>query len=106
MKPRKIKVEYYILKDDEVLFNHQVPFSNKNQPYYLTIPNIKFDAFVINFTFLEDVSYFHIGLNCEDIKFAYKHFKNMKMGSSFEVGSFIPYEKGYRFFPNTSFLTK
>lgn len=105
IKSVDMEIKYFILKDGKTIFHHKIPFFNWNKhPYYLQIPDIEFDAFVINAIFLYDVNYFHIGLNCEDIKFAYRYFKEMEAGSKYELGSFIPYERGYRFFSNRHFM--
>lgn len=107
IKTINMEIEFVILRDEKIFFRHKIPwfYWNGYYPYNLYfLFDIEFDAFVINAIFPYNVNYFHIAINCEDIKFAYKHYENKKSSSKFELGSFMKYEKGFRFFPNTHFL--
>lgn len=102
-KKRNMVIEFIFIKNEKVINKHQM-FNKENFVFPFTIPDVDFDALAICGIFQTSASYFHIGLDCEDIKFAYRYFKEMEAGSKYEFGSFIPYERGYRFFPNTHFM--
>lgn len=100
---RSIEVAFFFKNGDKYYQHNISPYIHYKMPYHITIPP-ETDFFAINIRFRFDVSYFHVGIDCERIKFAYKYYKKIKEDHSFEVGSFVKYDKGYRFFPNTNFF--
>lgn len=104
---RPINVELFFKRNGE-WYKHHVSYSFLNDKDSYNLPILtNVELVSIRIRFLSNVSYFHIGIECEGIKFAYKHYKRKVQDDIFELGTFAKYDdKGYRFFPNTNFCEK